>query len=80
MDARHAARHQMEMQIELEEFESGGSRFIRCKNENQRHLLSHLLMGANGFASSELDRVISLASAHGWGTYIHSLPKNLPEK
>jgi len=63
------------MKLELDEFESGGSRYIRCKNEDQRHLLSHLLNGAGAcFFAEELDKVISLASAHGWVTCIHSLP------
>lgn len=63
------------MQLELEEFESGGSRYFRCKNEYQRHLLAHLLNGAgNCFVVENLEKVISLASAHGWATCAYHLP------
>jgi hypothetical protein len=69
------------MQLELEEFEFGGSRYIRCKNEDQRHLLSHLLNGARScFFAEELDKVLSLASAHGWVTCTHSLPNKRCEE
>jgi len=60
------------MEIELDEFESDGELFLRPTHEHQRHLFSHLLgnSGACCFRE-ELDRVTSLAEAHGWQITVH---------
>jgi len=53
--------------LHLEEFESGGSKYIRCEMDNQRHYLSHLLNGAGAcFFAEELPKIQTLANAHGW--------------
>jgi len=57
--------------LKLEEFTSGGSKYIRCADDAQRPLLSHLLNGAGAcFFAEELPKVQMTANAHGWVVYL----------
>ena len=57
--------------LKLEEFTSGGSKYIRCADDTQRPLLSHLLNGAGAcFFAEELPKVQMTANAHGWVVHL----------
>ena len=61
--------------LHLEEFESGGSKYIRCQSDDQRHYLSHLLSGAGACLFAEdFPRIQTLANAHGW--VVRLIPAN----
>jgi hypothetical protein len=82
----NAPTHQPPFTLHLEEFESGGSKYIRCEMDNQRHYLSHLLNGAGAcFFAEELPKIQTLANAHGWIVKLVPFPnasdqRHLPAK
>jgi hypothetical protein len=62
--------------LKLEEFTSGGSKYIRCADDDQRPLLSHILNGAGAcFFAEELPKVQMTANAHGW--VVHLILENV---
>jgi hypothetical protein len=57
--------------LKLEEFTSGGLKYIRCADDDQRPLLSHILNGAGAcFFAEELPKVQMTANAHGWVVHL----------